>query len=556
MALLAVMFTTSCTKSQEALVIPEEDKIAMVSDNLSNSEMEVGTMCSYLIELDKTTDSENEAAAIVWYVNDEVSGYGTEFEFTPEEVGENEVKYVINHLYSSAGIEITREIAVDVINIVASEDKVNILRDNIYYNETQLTVEQNYWVVLAKDHDEADTDKSIKWYVNNEFVRGGVDFQFTPEAVGEYIIKYVVFDHYSTTDKTVSKETMVKVFSSKGVYILNEPNMTAVEEMRGINKHIFGSKTVDRFIIGDYNSFGTTNQYIENWNGVIYNVAPFAQEGVIFSSFDAIKGTFLKAVKSIPGSNTQANTFVGVTPELGVLATSNGAYLVNLSDFTLSSAVLKGSESAYDLFVRDGYLFIIASDKAIAYKIDNLSTDTEPTILGDANTGFVQSKDGYVWAANGNTLLRINTKDLSVEEKSLPNDVEITFPQYPWKHVSWVASTTENTFFFTRNVGWSSKAICKYDIETGTINEDFVLSSEEMDNYMIYGTALLFNPELDELICQTLKGWGADSAFSGIHMFNSKSGAKNSEVLYNTKSEKYGDKDMWFPAMMSPIKTY
>lgn len=73
--------------------------------------------------------------------------------------------------------------------------------------------------------------------------------------------------------------------------------MTGSEHTRGINKHVFGKETVVRFIIGDFNFFEVSSQYVANWAGKLYNVAPYTQQGVAFSQFDASTGTFIKAIQ-------------------------------------------------------------------------------------------------------------------------------------------------------------------------------------------------------------------------------------------------------------------
>lgn len=427
-------------------------------------------------------------------------------------------------------------------------EKETVVSDNLYYNEFQLNTEQKFWVVLGDYPVESD-NSHVKWYVNGELKGSGDEFSFKPAAAGEYIIKYIV-------NGKKSKSAVVKFYSSTGVYILNEPNMSAAENIRGVNMHTFGTSTVERFIQGDYNSFGTTNQYLANWAGHIYNVAPYGQSGVAFSQFKD-DGTFVKAVKTI-GSNGSAYAFAGITPETGVVTTSVGAYLVNLADFTLNSSILVGSEGSKtrNVFVSDGYLFMITASGAVAYDIDKLTTDEAPVVLGSATAGFVKTKDGYIWAANGTTLLRIDPKDLSATERTLPDGAKIAFSSGPWKQCSWVASTAENVFFFLKDSWGTGREVYKYNVDTEALTTKFIDASVSLDNYMLYSTCLYYDSQRNELICQTLKGYGADGAYSGIHMFNATTGVKNYEVLYNTAVEGFGATDMWFPAMMAPIKNY
>ena len=255
-------------------------------------------------------------------------------------------------------------------------------------------------------------------------------------------------------------------------------------------------------------------------------------------------------------SNSCAYAFAGITRETGVVTTSTGAYLVDLADFTVNSSILVGSAGSKNVFVSDGYLFMITSSGAVAYDIDKLTTDAEPIVLGSATAGFVKTKDGYVWAANGGTLLRIDPKDLSTTERTLPDGATISFSSGPWKQCSWVASTSENVFFFLKDSWGTGREVYKYDVEKETLTAKFIDASTSMNNYMLYATCLYYDSERNELLCQAIKGYGADAAYNGLYMFNATTGAKNSEVLYDTTTEGFDSKDIWFPAMMAPVKNY
>jgi hypothetical protein len=473
---------------------------------------------------------------------------------------EKNLKYIVNKAPAQYKLTLevsqSKELSFDypfnlIVKEIPAEDKIAIVSHNLHYNETQLKVKQSYWVNLANAADAEKAKSIIKWYVNNEARATGVTFDFTPEKAGSYTIKYEMQNYYSTNGENLSSEAISKTYSTSGVYILNEPNMTGSEDTRGINKHIFGEKTVTRFIVGDYNSFGASNQNIANWDGKLYNVAPYTQMGVAFSQFDATTGKFIKAIPSIAG---QGQAFAGITPTLGVLTTTKGAYLVNLKDFTLGSESLKGSSNSKNIFVSDGYLFIVCSQGAIAYKTDSLSATTEPIVLGAATAGFVKSKDGMIWASNGNTLLRINPRDLTTSTVTLPDGAKIGFSANPWKQCSWAASTADNIFFFTKDSWGQSKEVYKYDIDSKELTSKFLVSADDFDGYNLYGTALYYDAERDELICQGMKGWGGDAAYNGIWGFNTKSGAKSFGVLYDTTTVPY--LNMWFPAMMTPIKNY
>ncbi len=416
-----------------------------------------------------------------------------------------------------------------------------VINHNLHYCEIQQGISPTFWVTLKDGVDPS----TVEWYYNN-FSSGtyGESFTLNSPSKGIYNIECRIGNE--------SVEATVKVYTSPGVYILNEPNMTGSESIRGINKHIWGETTVSRFVTGSYEQFGITNQYIQNWNGRLYVVAPYSQSGVSFSSFNAQDGTFIKAHKTLNGDG---RTFSGIDEQRGVISTTTGVYIVNLEDFSVASEPLMESSASNSTLVSDGYLFVISNNFVNVYDIDELSPETTPTTLGAATAGFVKSKDGAIWAANGTTLLRIDPMTLTTTTHTIPDGVSIKFSSAPWKQVSWTASSSENAFYFTKDSWGTGSAIYKYDIDNQTLVT--FIEKSDFDNYMLYGTSLYFDAERGELIAQGMKGYGDNSDYNGIWGYNGSTGDKNFTVLYETTDRDiYPYKDMFFPAMMTPIKNF
>lgn len=439
---------------------------------------------------------------------------------------------------------------------ITAEAKLNVLKDNLFYSEIPVGTTKRYRVTLENKN--ADLSQ-LKWYVDNVEQGSGEEFVYTAVA-GNHTVSYSIPAEYSATGTKIAKSVSANVYTSDGVFILNEPNMTASENMRSVNKYTFGSNTVERFFItGDYTTMGTTCQYIANWSGVIYVISSYTNSGVAFSSFDAKSGAHIKSEADVNSNKSSSlsnvRAFAGVTPEKGVITTKNGAYIVNLNkgNFSIETTPLQGTESgAFSVFVTDGYVFIINSaNNALAYKADELSSTATPVTLGSAKVGFVQSKDGYVWAANGSTLLKIDTYDLSVSEVTI--SAQIQSSTAPWKQVSWVASSKENVMYVASSSWSTASSVFKYDIDTNTVTENFLTTSDIDNHSYFYATSLYFEPVLGELFCSTIKGYGGDSAYNGLFSFD-ESGTKKTSVLYDTTD--LGGKEMFFPAMMVPVKNF
>lgn len=435
---------------------------------------------------------------------------------------------------------------------------LTVKSDNLFYIESSVGVEKRFRVTV--DGPEVKPEM-ILWYVDGNMECVGNDFTYLTKA-GNHKIGYLIPAKYSATGSDIAKEVSVNVYSSDGVYILNEPGFGSGEDMRGVNRYKFGGSTVERFIKGDFNTFASTDQYIANWNGVIYVVASYVDNGVSFSSFDADRGTFIKAEQNVNNlalkgdysTESGLRAFAGISPELGVLTTKAGAYVVELNggQFTVGSTVVKGTGAgAYNVFVTDGYVFIISGDKALAYKADGFGVNSEPVVLGEAKVGFVQSKDGAVWAANGADLLRIDP--LTLKTETLQTGAEITYSQMPWRPAPWVASTAENVMYFAKDEYGTGKEVYKYDITEKTLKSQF-LTQSNFDEQMLYSTSLYYDSQRSELLCSTVKGYGPDGKYNGLFSFKDD-GTKVGSLVYDTNTG-YGANDMWFPAMMCPIKVF
>lgn len=428
-------------------------------------------------------------------------------------------------------------------------EKYEIIGDNLYYDEIQLGASRTFWVE-PKELKEDSKAEGIVWYLNDAKVGTGVSYAFTPATEGSYTIKYSIKKENSTTDKEQSKLFKMVAYKMSGVFIMEEANMNADEGCRGVSQHKFGTTTVVPYISGDFTSFGVTEHYFQNWGKNLYNLSGLTTKGVALSQFST--GDSPKMLATVAAFDAPVRTFSGVNEEIGVI-TASSANILDLKTLT-SKGVLKGSEGATNTLVADGYLFVITTEGAKAYKVDNLSAATEPKLLGAATIGFVRSKDGSVWAFNKTELLRINLRDLSTTVIPLPADVEVKNSENPWKQLALAASEKENAIFWVNDGGWGTgKAVYKYMVDTNTLLKNFIVIPGGEYSYMLYGPSLLYNAEADELVCATLKGYGDDFSESALYLYNASTAAPSGEVLFSTAE---GGLSMWANAMLAPIKVY
>ena len=123
--------------------------------------------------------------------------------------------------------------------------------------------------------------------------------------------------------------------------------------------------------------------------------------------------------------NAQGQNFCIVNNETGILTTSNGAFKVNLKQLTLGeklSGLDAVSSDNEDIYKTDKYIFISSKNTIKVYNTNDLSFKQD--IAYQIKTGFAQTKDGTLWGANGNKLIKINVETLDYEEVELPNRSE------------------------------------------------------------------------------------------------------------------------------------
>ena len=71
---------------------------------------------------------------------------------------------------------------------------------------------------------------------------------------------------------------------------------------------------------------------------------------------------------------------------------------------------------------------LVAKNTIKVYNTNDLSFKQD--IAYQIKTGFAQTKDGTLWGANGNKLIKINVETLDYEEVELPNGLSVFYNQW------------------------------------------------------------------------------------------------------------------------------
>ena len=241
--------------------------------------------------------------------------------------------------------------------------------------------------------------------------------------------------------------------------------------------------------------------------------------------------------------NAQGQNFCIVNNETGILTTSNGAFKVNLKQLTLGeklSGLDAVSSDNEDIYKTDKYIFISSKNTIKVYNTNDLSFKQD--IAYQIKTGFAQTKDGTLWGANGNKLIKINVETLDYEEVELPNGLSVFYNQWAYTPTGLCASITENALYLVQmfEEGYSvyGKNIYKYNVETK--NATLFFSAPAADK-SVYGAGVQVDPRNgDVYIIYTEDGWSTHYLNTNIYVADGQSGTQKQIIDYTGK--------YWFPS--------
>ena len=381
-----------------------------------------------------------------------------------------------------------------------------------------------------------------RWTLDGASVSTQASYTFTPQQPGEFSVKFTA-TNVSGTD---SKEFTVNVVLYKGGFFV-------------INEGSYGRTTgsVDYFADGSARTphvyqtanpgkeLGNTTEYGVKWGADYYFVSKQVRTLVKVSAADfKDAGQYTPAVA---GSEADGRSFAGIDDNYGVYTTSNGAYVVDLNTFK-SVAYLEGSKGtgATGMSAQCGgaitagnYIFVInIQDGVYVYsKADRSPVRTEA--LCPAHIGFVQSKDGKIWASDGPSLYCIDPGTLSVTKTDLPAGLSVYTDQWAWKPAMFDASATENALYFaSAGEDYAARDIYRYQIgNTASLSQPFA-KGKATD--FLYAGGFRVDPSNGDIVATfTGASWGDNQ--NKLVVFDGKTGAEKSRLEYS---------EYVFPAMV------
>ncbi|WP_343669925.1 DUF5074 domain-containing protein [Chitinophaga sp.] len=226
-----------------------------------------------------------------------------------------------------------------------------------------------------------------------------------------------------------------------GYFILNEGNYSVKAGDLSFRSYDADTLSQDNYLaVNPSGSLATTTQtpeYGTIYNGKLYLVTNYGGPLVAADEY-SLKESARNA--SLPANG---HAFIGIDNSNGLLSTDNGIYPVTLSSLSLGSKIAGISGDVSDMLKSGNYIFALtASDGIVALKTSDYSVAKN---LGTAIAGFAQGKDGYVYAAQTNALLKIDPSTLKVD--TITTSFNVRYNEFVFTSGSIVASTQENAIY-------------------------------------------------------------------------------------------------------------
>lgn len=363
---------------------------------------------------------------------------------------------------------------------------------------------------------------SYAWQVNGKEVSTESGYSFVADKKGSYSIVLAAIFPNQTIQKSI---TINAQMYPSTFYVINEG-----QKKGSINRYVQGQWSYD--ITPDL-GMTTTVGIMDGDMYIVSKSSPFLVKMKL--SDYTITGSITTGL----GNDGQGHNFCIVNNNTGILTTRSGAFKVDLNSFALG-AKLENNEVSSDIIKAGNYIFILCQNTIKVYNASDLSYKKDFT--NTVNTGFAQTKDGALWAANENKLVKINVETLKSEEFELPSELKVYYNQWAYTPTCLNASTTENALYFAHLSANAGKDIYKYNTEQKTATKFF---SAPAPDKSVYGAGIQVDPRNgDVYIIYTEDGWGEHYLNTNIYVADGVTGAQKAIIDYTSTT-------YWFPSTIT-----
>lgn len=260
---------------------------------------------------------------------------------------------------------------------------------------------------------------------------------------------------------------------------------------------------------------------------------------------DALSLEKIAAFDQIGGGD--GRSFLGVDEKTGYIGSSSGIFVFDIENMKVGD-VIEGTSNDEGLYsgqigsmVRAGKYVFAAKQSEGVLVIDAENHTLQTTIELPSIATLVLGRDGNIWAADGNALVRINPVSFETWTRSLPSGCRVTDTWGAWNAGSLCAAYKSNLLYFADE---SKNKVVRYNIDTDELNASFFTLPDQDGEYvqMFYGAGLRVDPQTDNVVVtSTESGYLSHYMNNWIHIVD----GTNGELLNTLLPEKY----YWFPAM-------
>jgi hypothetical protein len=412
-----------------------------------------------------------------------------------------------------------------------SNDKVFPL-PSIKEEKTTDSIHIGRSIVLSPEVNQAEAGK-FQWSLNNTPVGTSRQYTFEAKEAGEHRITFR-FTNPAGEDSVVYR---IKVWAAyeNGFFVINEGWFGT--ETGSVHFYEYGADTVVTWVNKKENpdkALGgvmNTLQYGAVHNGKLYLVV---KAGGPLVALD--QHTLKETGRIEKAANGSAMTFAGIDEVRGLLSAGDGIYPVNLKTLGLGAKLGGVTGTVGNMLKAGDYVFAHSSKDgmvvldAVTYGVVKIPTK--------ATIGFVQAKDGDLYAVKDSLLMSINPATLKLD--SVKMKFKAVSPWGAWRSVSMAASTKDNSVYIIEpGKGWAyGNKLYRYNVgNAASLNEPFITLPE---GQYFYGAGVAYDARGNQLVITTING-SMSGNVNRVLFYDAATGELKKTVTYH---------GWYFPAMI------
>lgn len=371
----------------------------------------------------------------------------------------------------------------------------------------------------------------FRWTVNDAAAGADSAYRFVATAHGDYRLQVSASNNQSSSTITYSVHVLGKY--ENGFFVANEGWYG--HGTGDIHFYDYSADTLRLNVFAAENpgkTLGTntsTLQFATVFNQKVYIVIKVGGPLVVADANTLVESNRLAAMPDNDG-----HAFLGLDSTHGLLSTGGGVYPIALPSLTTGTKLTGVASYTGDMIKAGNYVFVHAQTEGIV--AFNASTLAKVATFGTANLCFAKGKDGAVYAANTDSLLRIDPTTLARTAIKLP--FTTPSPWGAWRHSAITASTVDSAIFIVKNNGFTGgTTLYRYVIgNAASLTTPFITLPT---GQYFYGAGAAYDAHNNTLVLTTINGAYTGSV-NTVLRYNASTGALINSNVYN---------GWYFPAM-------